>query len=74
MRRRAKQQYNMRLTQDYVDWVDKYAATKGSNRTEITEELFLALAEGRLYVAPPSGPNPFPAQDPLFRAPPDRKE
>jgi len=60
---------------DYlVDWITDHGEENGVDRTAVLLELLEAGAEGRLYVKPRPGPNPFPANKPLFPALPGPKE
>ena len=68
-RGKPKTPINMRIAGHLVDFVTEYATNRGTDRTGLTESLYEALAEGRLYVQPRPGPNPFPANNPLFPEP-----
>lgn len=62
--------FTLRLQADLLEWVTQYAKDRGSNRNELTREMYEALQDGRLFVAPRQDPNPFPGDEPLFPEPP----
>jgi len=60
----SKKQYNFRLDPSLMGWVNEHYADFGAaSKTDLIENLLMALREGRLMVRPRSGPNAFPANE-----------
>ena len=62
--------HTLRTQPDLLEWVNEYAQDKGLNRNRLTNELYKALRQKRLFVTPEEGPNPFPGDEPVFTPPP----
>lgn len=70
---RPTQPYSTRQPVWLQEAADRYAEEHGTDRTGLIRAMYEALAEGRLYVVPRPGPQPFPADHPLFPPPPQEE-
>jgi hypothetical protein len=63
-----------RLPQYLFDYIHSEADKHGTTLSSIMNDLTQAAADGRLYVKPRSGPQPFPGDEPIFPPPPTSKD